>query len=357
MTQQPRPRSCRWHAPILFIGLWAIACASAPYDRSNAPQAPDLLSLTKARFDAVQVNRAKLRHNFLPRVELMYVAQAPARFVATAQLAGNELFSVAVNEQGYTMRYLANRGPTPGFYSGPATSWSCALDRLLRFSMGSEDFVRLLLGGAPLIAAPFRVTSHRWERRRPGHEVIRIENETMRQEIRFRWIENQWWLATASTWMLPQHGQPQLRWTVEHVGLRRVGGAILPERTILSQPGSKSRIHIAYEEQTVDPDIRSVTDEISDDRWDEADGDDWEDGDPATTTTEGSPSHVVPSMENTFSAGSAAAGSTMSPAAATSAPHPAPRNDPPSQTPSPIPAIFKLLSDGLVPRGDLCEGR
>ena len=298
----------------------AAACAHAPYRGGPAPTTEQLLARTEPQFSALTVPRATLRPTLTRRLDLMLVAQAPDRFRATVQVAGNELVSVALNETGYTLRNLVEQGLAMGFYAGPPAA--CALKYLIGLSLPPPDFVRVILGGAPPLSPPGRVVEQRWERRRPGAEVLVIENQTHRQTVWLRWIAGQFWVARVERSKLTTKGE-RLQWWVEHDDLHPVADGVLPGRTVFAIEASNAKISIDYHEQIPNPTIDAPANETVD-AWDEGDNEGWEEAD-------GSAAAPTPARPTTDRS------SVTSP-----------------QTQG-VPPMFELDGAGLVPRGDVCS--
>ena len=78
----------------------------------------------------------------------MFAAMSPARFRGTVQIAGNELFSLAVREDAYELRVTSGKAGQVGFYEGPPSA--CAISALLGVPLLPEELVTVLLGGVPL---------------------------------------------------------------------------------------------------------------------------------------------------------------------------------------------------------------
>lgn len=309
----------------------APACAgriNPPYAAGKAPPAAELLTLVAPRISAIQVPSAKVRVGRAPAGNLMLLAQKPGRFSGQVQLAGRELISLAFHERGYTLRNVAAEGLDLGFYSGPPAD--CAIRRLIGVPFAKEELIALLLGGAPLLAAPYEVVDQRWDRK-SGHEVVRLRNASGEQELRFAWVAGDWWIAGSTLWLKNPAGALERAWTVLHEDLRPVDDTILPARTRISRPSGRreERVTITYSTQLPDPDLGDAG--VS-----ESDEDGWEDED-----TAGAPAADDDGWEDG------------------EAPPPAPD---PAPTPAPKPAAakippqFTLDSAGLPPRGDLCRG-
>jgi len=85
----------------LWITLALAGCRGMepPYPPGQPPEVADLMAATAPSLHAIQVPRAKVRQGSGPAANLMLVAQEPARFSGTIQIAGNELVTLAVNEE------------------------------------------------------------------------------------------------------------------------------------------------------------------------------------------------------------------------------------------------------------------
>lgn len=303
--------------------------ADPPYAAEQAPAAPALLELTRPHLQALQVPRAKIRQGRSLSGTLMLAAQAsPPRFAGSITAAGNELVSIAVNEERYALRWLRDEGLRSGFYAGPPSA--CAIERVLGVALSTEDLVALLLGGGPMIANA-RIVDQRWEGERlrrnqsghPGHEVLTLENDRETQELRFAWADGSWWFAGTSLWRRTGAKRTWL-WTIEHTQLRRVDTHMLPGTTSIRRPGRRGdlTVEISYLEQRPNPSglggregTGAGTGEDGGDTWD----DEWDDEESEDDAEDAAP--------------------------------PAPE----TPSPTPIPAVFQLDSAGLSKRGDLCR--
>lgn len=312
----------------------------APYAPDAAPASDALVTATAPSLSSIQVPRAKIRQGGGPAASLMLVAQEPARFSGTIQVAGNELVTLAVNEDSYGLRWIGGRegaGPlAPGYYEGPPSR--CAVETLLGVELEPEALVDVVLGGAPLIAGPHEVLDHGWDRKL-GRELLRIANADYEQELEFIWFENAWHFGGASLWRRGSE-EPEARWlwTIRHDKLQRVEGEVLPKSTQIRQPKAKGRgdlvLNVSYQKQTPNPalggelspdppreliegdeegeGVANAGDSFDDD-WDDDEG--WEDGEEGGEDTGPLPVEQV------------------------------------------IPPQFIGNPTGLVPRGDLCAGR
>lgn len=326
----------------LLILAGSSACrgrpATAPYAEGQAPDHARLVQLTRPPLQAIQVPKAKIRSGRSPAGTLMLAAQAsPPRFAGSISAAGNEMVSIAVNENTYSLRWLYKNGLAQGFYSGPPSP--CAIQRVLGVALSSEDLTRLLLAGSPLIENP-EVFDQRWEGERvrkrqgghPGHEVVSLRNDRLEQELRFAWVDGDWRFAGTSMWRLDGTGRTWM-WTIRHEGLRAKGAAYLPAKTHISSPGAKGDVEltITYEEQRPDPAalLGAPTgdgdgdgdSDTWDDNWDD-DEEGWEDGEEGDGEDGGET---------------------------------APPDPEPEPKAAPIPEVFQLDASGLKKRGDLCR--
>lgn len=318
LERRTRRQLAPWAVLLASIAWFASACAHAPYRGHAPPSADELLARTEPQFAALTIPKATLRPTLTRRLDLMMVAQSPDRFRATVQVAGNELVSVALNETGYTLRNLVDQGLAMGFYAGPPAA--CALEYLIGLSLPPPDFVRVILGGAPPLDPPGRVVDQHWERRRPGAEVLVLENQTHRQTMWLRFVAGKFWVARVERAELTKKG-PKLQWWVEHDDLHHVAGGVLPRRTVFAIAASNAKISIDYHEQLPNPAIEAPASAAAD-AWDESDDEGWEEVDGTA---------AVPSA---------------GPSTQTTAP--------PSST-SAVPPMFQLDGAGLSPRGDVCS--
>lgn len=327
-------------ALVLAFSACKFGPVRAPYDDGEAPGADTLMTARKAPLAAVRVGRAKIRERSLSAT-LMYVVQGPERFAGTIQIAGNELVSLAVNEQAYHLRLKSDRAGRPGYHEGPPSA--CAVERLVGIAIEPTDLVALLLGGAPLAIAPddAGVVAQQWNKRWPGREELDLEWPEGKQRLRFAWVGGAWRFAGAKVWA--RVGDRLVwRWSVDHTAFHRVDGAWLPEQTVIEtpRPGSdlargdvpRSRrkrrqqtqaLTISYLEQQPDPPdlLAGETAEGGggDEGWVDTWDDDWDDD--GWEESAGSDAPDEPADEKQA---------------------------------EPIPAAFVLDATGLSPRGDLC---
>ena len=318
----------------------AVGCkgrpVNPPYGKGAPPDLGALVEATQTPLSAIRVGRAKIRERSLSAT-LMYVVQGPDRFAGTIQIAGNELVSLAVNEQDYHLRLKSDRAGNPGYYSGPPSS--CAVARLVGVALEPKSLVSLLLGGVPLVTGELDPqgggVTQRWNRAWPGREELELRSETHRQRLRFAYVEGAWHFAGTRVWV-KRDGEYEFAWAVDHIELHRVGGHIVPRVTTIETPrpaGAKGRrgedtttLTIKYLEQSPDPS------DLMPDASDGGDGGDGGDG-------------WVDTWDDDW--GEQADGSTGDGDAASPEPPPAP--------PEPIPQAFVLDASGLPPRGDLCQ--
>ncbi|MEX1369075.1 MAG: hypothetical protein AB1Z98_38465 [Nannocystaceae bacterium] len=355
---------------VLVLGLVALAgCRHripAPYARGQGPAADQLLLRTEAQLPALQVSKAKIVANRYQRANLAMLAEAPARFRGTVEVAGNELVTLAFHEQGYALRYKMDAF-APGFYEGPPSP--CAVEALLGVSFDSKALVDLVLGGAPVIAAPFEVLEQKWERR-GGYERLTIANDALVQELRFGWVAGQWRVVGGQLWERTA-GKPGRRlWTMEHIELVPAGAAYLPTKTKLSTPGKRrdQTVVINYKERDPDPAFakRRTTDDGGDDGGD--DGDPWEDdgGWEDGADDDGGWEDGADDDGGWENGGAPADGEAADGGGETGEPsEPEPEPEPKKKTPPPkphakpaepaIPPEFRLEPTGLTKRGDLCR--
>lgn len=325
-----------------------------PYPPGKPPEVADLMAATAPSLHAIQVPRAKVRQGAGPAANLMLVAQAPARFSGTIQIAGNELVTLAVNEEAYGLRWVGGRDGagslTPGFYSGPPSR--CAVETLLGVDLEPEAFVDLVLGGAPLIDEPHEILERRWDRK-SARERLRIGNANEQQELEFAWIDGHWQFAGSTLWVL-EGGKPRWLWTIRHDELHEVDGELLPRHTQIRQPklGGKGEIvlNISFQKQLANPALGGelssdpprdvVDDESGEDVPPPNAGDGWDDdwGDEEGETSEGETGE----------------GETGQPDAPE---EPEPEEPEPKAAPPVIPPQFIGNPNGLTARGDLCVGR
>jgi len=299
----------------------------APYGRGEQPSAEVLLDAAAPRISAIQVPSAKIRTDRMVRGGLSLIAQAPRRFRGRIHAKGNELATLAFHEDGYALRYLMDAMPQ-GFYSGPPSD--CAVEALIGAPFPLDGLVALVLGGGPLLPEPREVLGQRWDKR-AGRETLALANGRLEEELYFVPHDSTWSFAGASLWQRDDGKRGAWLWTVEHLDLHSVSGAVLPERTRISTPGKRRDfvIVITYGKQNTDPEFARIqgTADAADaskveDDWEDDEG--WEDGAPE-------------------------AGEDSSAEAA----EPAEKTKPAQK--SAVPAHFLLSPAGLTQRGDLCR--
>ena len=328
---------------LITLCLGTSACRQgairAPYG-GQPPTVATLMSATGPQIAGLQVPAAKVRFNRSIAGTLMFIAQAPGRFTGQLQVAGKELMSVAFHEGRYTVRAISDRGSLPvGFYSGRQAE--CAIEQLLGLPLAPDGFVQLVLGGVPdfpPVNTDFvEVLSQGWDNK-DGHEVLVLQKGPYERELRFAYVKGHWWPVGAKQWRLDGNERIWM-WTLKHEGLHAIGGSVLPGRTELARPGAgdkSEKVVISYQKQAPDPAVLrgltpgGVADE--EDPWEEDGG--WEDegegdGDGDWESGDGAPMSVP----------EGAAGVA------------------PTETTSPVEALFELRGDGLASRGDLCRFR
>lgn len=309
----------------------------APY--STPPAQEGLLDLTQPKLQAVQVPRAKVRQNASPAATLEFAAQSPQRFAGKIQVAGQELLSLAVNENEYGLRYVANQGIPTGFYSGPPSG--CAVETLLGVPLEPNQLVSAMLGGAPLIDAPFTPVSQAWDSTAPGYEVVTVRNSVHEQELRFQFVDGRWAFAGTSVY----RGTGEARdweFTLTH---EEFDGKGIPTKTVLKREGPKGAVQVTIKvlERIDDPPAilkygggggEDGDDPFEEGGWEdpEAESEDvWEEEGWEEVPEEGAePANAQPSFVMTI-------------------------QQTPSSPDDAIPPVFKLTASGLPERGDLCR--
>ncbi|MEM7155834.1 MAG: hypothetical protein AAF799_23490 [Myxococcota bacterium] len=372
----------RWALVVGFVVL--AGCRHkipAPYARGQGPVASDLLARTGAQLPALQVSDATVVANRVARGNLAFIAEAPGRFRGTVGLAGNELVTLAFHEQGYALRYKMDAFP-PGYYAGPPSD--CAVQALLGVSFATEGLVDLVLGGAPVIEAPFEVRDQKWSSK-GGYESLTIANDRLVQELRFGWVGNEWRVVGGQLWARNGDGVGERYWTVEHVDLQAEGEVYLPKKTKVMTPGKRRDVTVVinYKKRDLDPAFAKNRKQAGGKGGDsdpfEEDGDPWEDeGDPwedegaewedgaeaagsAEAPAEGGPASTEATGDQPAEPGSEASAAEQAPPPAEQAPPPAEQAPPPAAKepepsgPPPIPPEFSLEPTGLTVRGDLCR--
>ena len=337
--------------PLLCVALSLSACRGidAPYAPGQKPSDTELIAATAPELETLQVPRAKVRQGAGPAANLMLVAQAPKRFSGTIQIAGNELVTLAVNEEAYGLRWIGGRyggeALTPGYYSGPPSR--CAVATLLGVDLEPEAFVQLVLGGAPLIEVPRRVVGQRWDRK-GGREHLVVRNEHLEQDLAFEWRSGAWQFVEASLWELggADRDARTWLWTISHEQLHEVSGHLLPKKTAIRQPGPKGRelvINVSYQKQIANPALGGEL--SSDSPPDDAGG--------SGGRGDGDPANAGDSWEDWDEDGEDGGWESADGSG------PAPESEP-GPGPKPghgIPPQFVGNPSGLPARGDLCAGR
>jgi len=350
-----------------------------PYKLGQGPEQDDLLALTKPQIDAIQVSSAKVVLNRAQRGNLAFIAQTPGRFRGGVTFNGSELVTLAFHEEGYELRYKLDEAFAPGYYKGPPDG--CAVEALLGISMQTDSLVALMLGGAPVIDAPYEVMGQKWSRKR-GWELVLLRNDKYIQELRFDIVDGSWQFVGGEMWERNGDEKGRRLWEVEHRSLAGEGAAVLPERTRVSTPGRRrdNLVTIIYKERNLDPAFAKQSgdgggdggdggeggddgwDDAGDDGWDDGGGDDgWENepGSEAGAEDGGWENDPAPEAaaddawenEPTPETGEASGPPEPAPEAAP-APKPEPKPEPTERT---IPEVFHLVPGALQERGDLCR--
>lgn len=317
---------------------------AAPYGPGQGPSIETLIAATTPKLQAIQVAEAKVVANRVLRGNLAFVAQAPARFRGTVGISGNELVTLAFTEAGYGLRYKLDAFPA-GFYAGPPSS--CAVEALLGIAIDEDALVALVLGGAPVIDAPYQSEPKGWNRE-IGAEVLVLSNARYVEELRFVPNGSVWQFAGARLWERKSDGgRGRQLWSLAQEGLERVGDTMLPTRTRISAPGKRkdNLVVINYRQRDTDPAFAKTSDDAGgeggadggkpDDGggWGEDDGGGWE----GAENDEG------------WEGGGAEAAKPAEPAQ----PKPVPAE--PTKPRAKIPAVFVIDGAGLGDRGDLCR--
>jgi hypothetical protein len=321
-----------------------------PYAPNQKPEVAELMAAATPKLSSVQVPRAKVRQGGGPAANLMLVAESPERFAGTIQVSGNELVSLAVNEDEYGLRWVGGRegakALTPGYYSGPPSR--CAVETLLGVDLEPEGFVAMVLGGAPLIDPPHEITDRRWDRKQ-GRELLTIENGRFEQQLAFAWFADQWQFAGAQTWALDGKGGRRWLWTISHEELHHVNGEILPAKTKISRPKKNGRgertLTVTFIKQVANP---SFGGELPEDPPPDEGGD----GEGGEELPENAGDTWEEDDWGDDEGWESADGSGETPGEEGGAVEPEPKPEPP-----PIPPQFRGNPTGLTPRGDLCAGR
>lgn len=333
-----------------------------PYKLGQGPEQEELLALTKPQLDALQVSSAKVVLNTGVRGNLAFIAQAPGRFRGGVTFNGNELVTLAFHEEGYELRYKLDEAFPPGYYAGPPDG--CAVEALLGITIQTDSLVALMLGGAPVIDAPFEVMGQKWSHKK-GWELVLLRNDKYMQELRFDIVDGAWQFVGGEMWERNGDDKGRRLWEVEHRSLVNEGAATLPKRMRVLTPGRRrdNDVTIIYKERNLDPDFAKQVaggdggeggGEGGDDGWGEG-GDDggWDDGggDDGWENEPGEGGEEAngdDGWEEEPPAEGEDEGEASGPPQ--SAPAPAPK---PSA--SKIPDVFHLVPGALEVRGDLCR--
>jgi hypothetical protein len=254
------------------------------------------------------------------------------------------------------------------------------VEALLGVSFDTSGLVDLVLGGSPVIEAPYEVIDQRWSKR-GGYESLTIANDRFVQELRFGWVGDKWRVTGGQLWERSGKDKGRRLWTVEHIELEQEGGVYLPTKTKVSTPGKRrdDTVVINYKERDPDPAFakrRAPSGDSggdgggddggdpweNDDPWEEDGDEGWED-DEATPSAEADEDAAVgetPAEESAPLQGESAFEGVDAPQAE-QPPPPAPAEQTPrpkgesKPEPPPIPPEFLLEPAGLTVRGDLCR--
>ena len=387
-----RPAVRMRFALFVLLGLMVSCGHQRPYKLGQGPTEETLLLNTAPQLPALTVGDANITLNRIIRGELAMLAQAPGRLRASVGRVGNEVMTLAFTEEGYALRYLFDQIP-PGFYEGPPDP--CAVEAVLGVPFRYEGLVALVLGGAPVLEAPYETLQQGWDRK-GGYEKLVIANDRFVQELQFDLEGGQWRFSGAILWQRSNGEQGRRLWSLEHDRFSKVGPAVLPGRTRVRAPvpGKKDQlVTIVYKDRDAAPlwaktapppsngsgDGQSSDGQSGDgpsgdgqsgDGWDDeggwendeggGEGDDgWEDGQdataepppaatppsvsrrPGTRRRAGADSRVELSRE--LVASPRVFGKTVAQTAGTPA------------AVGPIPGVFRIEASGLQLRGDLCR--
>ncbi len=333
---------------------------AAPYAPGKGPNAEVLIAGARPQLDAIAVADAKVVANRVMRGNLALLAQAPGRFRGSVQVSGNELVTLAFTEDGYALRYKLDAFPT-GFYHGPPSA--CAVEALLGVALDTEALVALVLGGAPVIGAPYEVAEQGWDPA-SARETVTIRNGRYVQRLEFAPVGEGWQFAGSKLWVRNADGtRGAWRWTLSHEGIERHGDVLLPARTRVLAPGKRrdNQIVIEYRSRDLDPAFAKRSDEVggdegggaddwgsADDAWESTDAGEWEGG-----SAEPAPTDGAPTEPETPAAGDAPAGPAPQESGGGATPGPQPESRAPDRDAPP--AVFTIQSTGLRDRGDLCR--
>lgn len=348
-----------WIALLATSLLVVEGCAhKRPYKLGQGPKQEDLLALTKPQLDALQVSSAKVVLNTGVRGNLAFIAQTPGRFRGGVTFNGNELVTLAFHEEGYELRYKLDEAFPQGYYKGPPDG--CAVEALLGITIQTDSLVALMLGGAPVIDAPFEVMGQKWSRKK-GWELILLRNDKYMQELRFDIVDGAWQFVGGEMWERNGDEKGRRLWEVEHRSLVDEGAATLPKRMRVLTPGRRrdNDVTIIYKERNLDPEFAKQTSgsdggdggEGGDDGWDDGGGeggwdegggdDGWEnepgEGGEEANGDDGWEDEAPPADDPEGEDEGEASG------------------PPPPSSPSTIPEVFHLVPGALPVRGDLCR--
>jgi hypothetical protein len=343
------------HLVLASIAALALsACKTrAPYPPGQGPTSAELVKAAAPQIDAVQVANARVVVERLARGNLAFIAQRPGRFRGGVEFKGAEVVTLAFDEEGYALRNKLDQFPE-GFYSGPPPA-DCAVEALLGIRFPTEALVSLVLGGGPLLAAPYEVGKSKWSRK-GGYEALELRNAQVIEELRFDLIGGAWRIVGGALWENAGGRRGRELWSFEHRDLEPADGVVLPERTRITSPSKRGEtlVVITYRERNLKPAFAKATtpsgdDGGQDDGGGEDDGgDDWGGGEDWGDENEG--------WENA-EGDAPAEGDTGAPEPAPTEGDSEPPKDtaPPKPVRSPVPSVFKIDGTGLTDRGDLCR--
>jgi hypothetical protein len=337
-----------------LVSLTVTGCLHRPpYGPGGAPSSDELMLATAPQVDAVQVSSARVVLNRLARGDLGFVAQAPSRFNGGVTFKGLEMIALAFNEEGYGLRSQSDDFIPVGFYAGPPPA-DCVVEVLLGVPFETAGLVSLVLGGAPVLPAPYEIDAQKWSRKE-GYEYIVLRNAHLIQELRFGWIGGGWRSVGGALWRNDGGKKGPLLWTVEHLDVARVGDVYLPQRTRVVSPGKRrdNIVTIIYKQRNLAPAFAQTAGDDGGEGGDDGGAGDGGGGDDGWGGDDGGWENEDGGWENQDDPAPADG------EAAAPEPQPEPKPAPkPAPEPKPrrsVPAVFFLDGTGLPSRGDLCK--
>jgi hypothetical protein len=319
----------RWQLVTFVLANLLAGChlgaIKAPYQPGQGPTEALLRESLVPRMHAIRIGDARVREGARPAASLALIAQSPSRLYANVHFSGQEIFTLAFNENEYGFRSLRVDGLKNGFYSGKTTD--CIVERLLGIRLAPTSVVSLFLGGGPELDASWRNVEQSWDRRAGAEKlVLASADATSLYRLWFRWHSGAWFV-TRVVYAQRKGKDFVAKWELEHEDLALSHGRVVPTRTSISNHEANSNLSIVYKAFEAEPrlDVEVQNNEPED--WDDTEG--WED-------EEG---QAVPASATQTQSLPAATRASSKPAA------------------SGMPRAFIPRGDGLSLRGELCHDR